>query len=525
MPSILSFHLSVTFFLLGWLLLAREHNFSGSKSKLLKFFALVLIGISIGTTSSLGTFFMLPFLHLVFLGNSTVNRVSFKFLASRVVRLSPLWLVPIGSFLGSRFFFEPFGIYQNYNSFRFPELDSPDARFLAAFLVASLVSLAVLMLVEGKSRLTFLIATLNIASLLVVSAVFFEIADRRDRRHNVWQKIGLEELLDLDLALLLAMVVTVFVGASAQRFAFPRRDQSHGDAQSRLAHKSLAFGLLGLSLGMIPYLLVGKTPSPTATDDRLELLLAVALPWVILGSIQIIGGQAVGRPNRCASLSVFLLAGLVGTLYFMIEAQPTLEGVSTRFVPLASLWVVLCLGAAAFRRKRISAVPESARALLAPLLVSVLLFGSLATSVAIAIDWKKQALIIEAIKGQPKLVESSTIIFTDELGDKNWDGRLNAIYEVTGWVRGAFGHAGILGVSSEHTSFDEALDGGSLESPELQAYYGFMGWNRDGRVSQVVLQSDSSALEFFFGEGKISLDVIDDAGSDIRVQSQRGVDQ
>lgn len=506
MPSILVFHISLTLFLIGWLILLRKSVFPGPRWNPVTVVALLLIGIAIATTGSLGTFFALPFLHLFLLSRPPQSFDTFKGLALRAARFAPLAMIPIGSFVISRLFFKPHGIYENYNNITFSGLGQEEAWLAWVFSAISVISLFVLIALMTHRRLTLWGAALNVGSLWMSSWLFFGIADRRDRRHNVWQEIGVEELLDLDFTLLLILVAAVFTGATAREFVRRGREPFTLEKNSLTAHRSLAFGQLGLSIGVLPYLLVGKTPSPSATDDRLELLLPVSLAFVFVGAFQV-ARETPGKRADSFVVSIFLLfVGFYGSLWLMIGTEPTIEGVSSRGLALGFLWAALFVSVWAFARTKSGVTPELAQRNLSGLIICILLASSLATSAAIATDWRKQQLIIEAVRDQDALLDFTTIVFIDQSEIPNWDQRLNAIYETTGWIRSSFEIEGMLGISTEHTSLEDALDSGYLESRELQDFYGFGGWTNDGRFAEVVIHSNSSFSDVLLGRGAVWLE-------------------
>jgi len=506
-PSILTFHLSLTLFLLGWLILLRAQAPIVLHRRMRSITASGLIGISTATTASLGLLFLLPFLHLVLVHFPTYERHQLKPLLIRVAKLSPLWLSPIGAFLVSRLLFEPYGLYTDYNSFKFLDFQASESFLALGFLSSAVVAAGVLLLLVLNRGVRYT-GAITFSLTIVLAYLFFHISDRRDRRHNVWQDLSLGELLDLDLVLLLVIFSVITFWAWLSRILFHVSENAAKTERYLVTHITIVFGQLGLALGMLPYLLVGKTPSPSAQDDRLELLLPIGLSWMVVGCYQVISDPSSRRTNQSWGPAVLAITGLTISVYIMIGAPPSVVGILGRVLPLAGLLIALSVAAVVFRRRRISGKSDLAGPLFASLVVLAILFGSLATSAAITADWRKQELVIQALMNEPDLSEFSTIIISDNYLDLNWDGRRNAIYEVTGWVRESFGSVGILGVSRQHTSFEQALTEGYLESPALQKYYGFSGWDKDGRVAEVALRTTSTFWEILRGTGEVSLELV-----------------
>ena len=508
MASVLSFQLSTTLFLFAWLLIVKAETPSRQQRFLNRVVALALFFLAILSTTSLATLFLLPMLHLVI--NDLLGQAGFSWGRLAVIIRKRAWMatVPVSAFAATRWLFPPYGAYETYNEISLAFIVSNSPLILPLVLTAATGILALAAIFTRIKSSQHLPGSLLSFSLVVNTVVFFMLGERRGRVHDIWQVISLDEILNLDFAFVLLLTAGFVVSAELRHYYNPLEVRS---GLRRSALISLAFGQIGLSMATIPYLAVGKTPTPSGAADRLELLLPVALTWVLVGTVQL------GQSYRTRKITPFASAGvllsivpgaLVFSLYCVAGESPGLDAIGNRWVPLAILWGLALTMAAAFTQGKLRWWPGLESHIFAGTCVAIMATGTILSFSLISIDWQKQKAVVQALAQTPRLEMASTITVSDATLHLNWDGRFNDMYEVTGWLRSAYGSDGILGVSSLDPYFEEALSSGELENPDLQNLYGFASWTPSGETVQVEISTSSTHLDFFLGHGTVDLEVV-----------------
>lgn len=380
-PAVLTFQVSLVLFLLWWawfLGFVVRRNASMHHKTIIYGAGLV---VALATHGGLLMFLLVPVTHgfLVLRERATGNAPTLAYF-KKVWWVLPL---PFVVFALTRTVFEPFGRFDGYNSVTLAPLESEATFRLSVFTGVALIGLAIALLLiwrhENLNRR--LLPILESAALSMLAFVIWEIADFRDRAFRVWQITDFDEVGNLVLPGIIWLIAAVRLVKVFRTFSPTFNHSESSDNQALWA-----IGLISMALSYIPYLLVGKPPHPAAFADRLEILIPVALTFLVASLCPVSGAPRLER---------------------------TLSQLATGVV-----------------------------------LTSMLMASAFQFSMML-VDWRKQSLIVEAISASKGLSQASTVLFVDETRFLNWDNRRTPLYESTGWAKSAFGDVGILLVDAE----------------------------------------------------------------------------
>lgn len=384
--SILTFQISTTIFLIAWLLWVVSASTRRHNELWLRAVSYCLFFFSMITTGSLLVFFALPAAHVYLLVRSNGQKRLGQSLVAVFKREWGFLVLPVVAFFVTSSFFVPYGEYSGYNHISLPTIESDNFLRLGGFLSVVLVAGIVLLLAPWTRVGIRIGLAAEIGTVVIVALIFWEISDFRDRAYRVWQIRELDELANLTFPAVLLAIGAILVAAQSALARYRRNQVFPWSPRFKTSVASpILFGVFGLALGMVPYLLVGKPPHPAAFADRLELLLPVGIAFIVSGLAYVLRSFGPG------------------------------------FLPQLPIKI----------------------------LVMVMSLVTLFQYSLMAVDWSKQTLVIDSLVRNPGLSSSSTIVFQDETRHLNWDNRGNPLYEITGWVYTAYGHKGILGVSHE----------------------------------------------------------------------------
>ncbi|MGV8884445.1 MAG: GtrA family protein [Rhodoglobus sp.] len=354
-----TYALSLAVFAAGWLVLVSWKGATGPS--IARVVSASLLFFASFTTASLLPFVALPVAHLAWLAlrrDQPLWRAMFGFGLTYWYLLA----TPVTFWVVRTLFLKPSGLYGGYNlfvSFGSPLSSSARAALLVGALLA--VALVALGLVACRERAARgLQVALGIATAL--AGVGFAIIRESASPVN--------------------LVVPVLIVACGFLLAITARPRTSLSAGSAGVVPVLALGLVVLTLGSLPYVLVNKLPSFQLWETRHQLLLPFGVAVVVVATARALGGFDGGR----------------------------------------------------------------IRTLIASSLVTALALTSLTIGLTLVADWNKQSQIIAALKSEPLVRAAHTVVFDDRTKSLNFEGRTALFYEYTGWLGAAFGDETRLGL-------------------------------------------------------------------------------
>jgi hypothetical protein len=279
--------------------------------------------------------------------------------------------------------------------------------------------------------------------------------------------------------------------------------------------RSLSLGALAVLTGaMGGFLLVNReSPSLAALVIPVTLLLcAPVLIWACLfpaGLDHTRGDTSeaeLGDPCVTPVLAVGLAALVLALLpYLLVGKLPSFHQWETRHQLLMPLGVGIIL-VATVRALSKSVSPPLAR-LVSLGLVATLTFVSLAISVTLVADYRKQAQVIKALAHEPLVAKANLVLFSDEAPDLNYDSRMFQFYEYNGWLTKAFGDPSRLGI--DQTSARHFINGNFNRFSANAARYGYGDYRKPARgvVVQVIPVEGASWWTLLLDEPSITLRV------------------
>ena len=213
--------------------------------------------------------------------------------------------------------------------------------------------------------------------------------------------------LAIPVAILLCAAILLVVAALPIGFDHKSRDDTGIESGNDDVTPVLAVGLIALAIALIPYLLVGKLPSFAQWATRHQLLMPLGVAIIIVATFRALAG---------------------------IFPLPVLR--------------LFTLG-----------------------LVTVFAFLSLAVSLKLVADWRKQAQVIAALAKEPLARKASIVVFSDRTVKWNYESRAITFYEYSGWLTQAFGNQERLGI--DQTSVPGFLNGSFRRFVDSSSRYGF----------------------------------------------------
>ena len=284
---------SIAFFFVAWYLLVRKSPSTPGRLRYLV--AAVLFFISY-TTASLLPFTALPAVHLAYLATS--DGTSFRLSISRFIRR--FWwlaLAPVLFWTVKSIFFQPFGLYENYNQLRLHS-DPVSLSAIAFILIFVFVSLALVYLLaaayhhrEPRWRVVVR-ACLTVVVALIALFIYLTRVSPAPAGTLIAVVLG-----GCSLVLALSMFANQF-------WSRRRIEISTTSSQFEVI---LALGILTLALAMIPYLLVGKLPSFVNWETRHQLLMPVGVAIIIVAALRALGVFAPTPAVRIVAVSLLTL--------------------------------------------------------------------------------------------------------------------------------------------------------------------------------------------------------------------------
>ena len=285
-------------FVVAWYLLVRKDPTSPGVARYLVAAALLFASY---TTASLLPFTLVPLGHLALLVASRSER-PVRDLLRGAGRFWYLLAAPIVFWVVRTLFFQPSGLYLDYNTFvRFTRplsLAAKDVIVLGAVGLAVVLALAVLELRWPLNRRPLrVLACLGLSVLAggLAVTVYLAGSGHYGAREVIAAILGVSAILTL---------------VTAWRMAV-----APNSAELRAPLRMLAVGLLLFVLGAVPYVLVDKVPSFDSWDTRNQLLLPFGTAVIALAGIRSvarvpIAGRVVGAVAVAASVLVALAASL-----------------------------------------------------------------------------------------------------------------------------------------------------------------------------------------------------------------------
>ena len=319
------------------------------------------------TTASLLPFMMLPVIHVALL-TPGIFRIDWRTWARFLATYWPVIVAPPAYWVVKSAVSSATGLYSTYNGIRVPSwpLSVAGAGIVACAVVfAAAVTVLLLRAHRGSQfRAKRGLPTVGALSIFAVAGLIVLAGGITSPGEAVVP---------------IALVVCGLMVAAPVFFA--QRDASASDWPGVAA----VLGVAVVSLGALPYLLVGKVPSYIDWETRHQFLLAIGLAIIVLAAIR---------------------------------------GVSLSWGKFASQAVSLGL-------------------------VAVFLFVGASMTVELGRDWQKQDQIIAELAGSPVVAEAATVVFVDRSVTDNFDAREFRFYEYTGWLTAAFGKETRLGLGAE----------------------------------------------------------------------------
>jgi hypothetical protein len=395
-----TYSLSLVLFMIAWLLVVIRPPSSPGR---LRYVVAALLFFVSFTTASLLPFLLVPASHLALLSLRDTG-LSWRSVGRLAGRFWYLLAAPIVFWIVRTLFFQPTGLYDDYNSFiSFARPLSPIARVTLAGVVL-VVAVGVVLLLWGLGRLRRVLRPVAMAGLAATTGLLALAS---------WVSGPPESAGRLVVAVVLALCAALFVVDTVAR-AIPglSRIVSTTDPLPRAA-----VGLLVVFLGALPYLVVGKIPTFFDWETRHQLLLPIGVAVVVLAAW-------TARPPHALRAPVSRVTWAAG--------------------------------------------------------VAVVAIATLATSLTLVGDWRKQTAIIAALAADDEVRGVSTVVFVDNAHSLNFGARPYSTFEYHGWMRTAYGDETHYGVDRAQVGAFLDADPGPLEA--LGHRYGYSGYRYSSRA-------------------------------------------
>jgi hypothetical protein len=428
---------STALFFAAWYLLVRKNPGSRGRTRYVVAAALFFASY---TTGSLLAFTALPAAHLAYL--TVLESTSFRAgIAQFVRRFWWLALAPATFWIMKTVFFQPYGLYENYNQIQLHR-DRIGLSALALIFVFIIVGIALAYLLATAHRERpprwegAVVAGLTIAAGLVAAFIYLTRVSS--------SPLGIFTTASLGLACLVLMVSVIT--------RYIRRKRTGSKSRSSQAFEIvLAIGILALVLAIIPYLLVGKLPSFENWETRHQLLMPLGFALIIVAA------------TRSAT-----------------------NWISPGAVRIVSLGFVLAAT-----------------------------FVSFSASLSLVADWHKQMQVSAALAENGDVRLASTVVFSDQAPQFNFQARHLDFYEYTGALWTAFGDRTRLGIDQSDVP---TLLAGDLDEPlNHPVRYGTDDYvqSDDGVLVEIRPAADASWWGLLFDQPSITIQVtpIDDLSS------------
>lgn len=278
---------SITLFFIAWFLLVWK---SPSAAGRIRYVAAAVLLFASYTTASLLPFTLLPAAHLAFL---SISRDA-GFLSGLWRFVRNFWwlaLAPVLFWIVRTLFFQPYGLYADYNKVTLG-LDLVGIAALALLLV-TLVTVALVGYLLGcawRNRPPHR-ATLLVLGLITAGMAAFVYVTRVSPAPVA---------LVIPFMLGASAIVVVVLGIAR----ITRSLASRNDAQR--VELVLALGLLAFMLAIVPYLLVGKLPSFENWETRHQVLESLGFATILVATAR--AARALVRPAVVTAVAAAIIA-------------------------------------------------------------------------------------------------------------------------------------------------------------------------------------------------------------------------
>jgi hypothetical protein len=173
------------------------------------------------------------------------------------------------------------------------------------------------------------------------------------------------------------------------------------------------------------------------------LLIACAIALAVCGIRAIAGGENATRAGDVIPLAaggLFLVA--LGILpYLVVDKLPSYQDWEVRHQLLMPFGLAV-LATAAWRSVGLA----RGRSLVAGVLVGAFAVVSMGTTLTLVADWRKQLVVIDAIRASDEIENVTTVVFDDEARALNFSARPMSRFEYGDWLTTAFGEKNRYGL-------------------------------------------------------------------------------
>ena len=269
---------SLALFFCAWYLLVRKHPDSPGRTRYVA--AAVFFFVSY-TTGSLLLFTAIPVAHLAYLtipSSALKGKGTLRFIA----RFWYVLAAPVFFWTMRTLFFQPYGLYKDYNKFLF--LENPSSVTIAAAVCLLFILVLVILVLLYWLRADYpkparLRRELSLGTLAVTTGAMglFLLATRVSVASTA---LAIPATIVMCSIILCAMIVHRAIRGSKTK------DQTEIESRKSEVMPILAGGLIVLVLGELPYLLVGKLPSSSGWETRHQLLIPFGVAVIIVATVR-----------------------------------------------------------------------------------------------------------------------------------------------------------------------------------------------------------------------------------------------